>query len=72
MSKVKGVTIPFETADAIALHSLIDHVGYLKSEVKDHLTKGSYLHPEDLAKSMQLIPALELIISYYGGDPNVR
>jgi hypothetical protein len=63
----KGLEIPFEVADGIALASLKDQYKYLKKETKLHLKEGKYLHPEDLAKNIQLISALELLIPYYGG-----
>jgi len=64
----KGLEIDFETADRITLACLKDQLKYLKEEVRLHVEEGQYLHPEDYHKSMtQLIPALELLIPYYGG-----
>lgn len=69
MSKNKtGVVIDFETADRITVCSLKDHLKYLEKEVKDHLKKGKYLHPDDLVQDQTvLIPALKTIIKFYGG-----
>jgi hypothetical protein len=65
---VANLEIPYEVADGITLASLKDQVGYLKEEIRLHLEEGQYLHPEDYHKSMtQLIPAMELLIDYYGG-----
>lgn len=65
----RGLQIPFEVADGIVLASLKEHRGYLKEEVRAHVEEGAYLHPEDYHNSMvKLIPALELLIAYYGGD----
>lgn len=65
----KGLEIPFEVADGIVIASLKEHRGYLKEEVRAHVEEGAYLHPEDYHNSMtKLIPALELLIEYYGGD----
>lgn len=64
----RGLEIDFETADRITLACLKDQLKYLKEEVRLHVEEGQYLHPEDYHKSMtQLIPALELLIPYYGG-----
>ena len=64
----KGLEIDFETADRITLLSLKDHLAYLKEEVRLHVEEGKYLHPEDYHMNMtKLIPALELLIPYYGG-----
>ena len=64
----RGLEIDFETADRITLLSLKDHLAYLKEEVRLHVEEGKYLHPEDYHMNMtKLIPALELLIPYYGG-----
>lgn len=63
----KGLEIPFEVADSIALASLTDQYTYLKEETRLHLEEGQWLHPEDLGKNVKLIKALELLIPYYGG-----
>ena len=63
------IEIPFEVADGIVLASLQNHIGYLKEEVRLHVEEGAYLHPEDYHNSMvNLIPAMEMIIDYYGGQ----
>jgi hypothetical protein len=63
----KGLEIPLEIADMIALTSLKDQYTYLKEETRRHLEEGQWLHPEDLVKNVQLINALELLIPFYGG-----
>ena len=61
--------IPFEVADGIVLASLKNHIGYLREEIRAHVEEGAYLHPEDYHNSMvNLIPAMETIIDYYGGQ----
>jgi hypothetical protein len=61
--------IPFEVADGITVASLKDQMKYLKEEIRLHVEEGQYLHPEDYHRSMtQLIPAMELLINYYGGE----
>lgn len=63
-----GLTIPFEVADGIVLASMKEHLGYLKQEIDDHRMKGTYMHPEDYRNILEkYIPALELLIKYYGG-----
>ena len=65
---MRGLTIPYEVADGIAVAVLQDHLKYLKEEVRLHLVEGQYLHPEDLDNSLtKLIPSLENIIPYFGG-----
>ena len=65
---MRGLTIPYEVADGIAVAVLQDHLKYLKEEVRLHLEQGQYLHPEDLENSLtKLIPSLENIIPYFGG-----
>jgi hypothetical protein len=66
---MSGLTIPFEVADKITLATMQEHLGYLKEEVRLHVEDGHYLHPEDYHSSMtKLIPALETLIPYYGGN----
>lgn len=64
-----GLEIPFEIADGITLACLQDQRRYLLEEIRLHVEEGQYLHPEDYHKSMtQLIPALEVLIPYFGGS----
>lgn len=66
---MKGLTIPYDVADGITLATLQDQLKYLKEEVRLHVEEGKYLHPEDYHNSMtRLIPALEILIPYYGGS----
>ena len=66
---MSGIEIPMEVADAITLATMQDQLKYLKEEVRLHVEEGAYMHPEDYHESMtKLIPALELLIPYYGGS----
>lgn len=79
---MKGLTIDFETADRITLACLKDQLEYLRKDVKWYEADGEkkaklekkwgykpYVHPEDYATNKaKLIPALELLIPYYGGE----
>jgi hypothetical protein len=65
---MKKFEIPWEVADGIVVTSLQNHIAYLKEEIRLHTEEGQYLHPEDYHNSMvNLIPAMELLIGYYGG-----
>jgi hypothetical protein len=51
------------------LATLQDQLSYLKEEIRLHTEEGKYLHPEDYYNSMtKYIPALEVLIPYYGGS----
>lgn len=64
----KGLEIPYEVADGIAVAAMQDQLNYLKEEIRLHVEEGHYLHPEDYHTSMtKLIPALETLIQYFGG-----
>lgn len=66
---MKKLEIPYEIADGITLATLQDQHKYLKEELRAHLEDGAYLHEEDAYNSQfKLIPALELIINYFGGE----
>jgi hypothetical protein len=63
----KGLEISFEVADGITLATLTNQRDYLKEEMRLHLEEGEWLHPEDLANSVKLIAAMDLLIPYFGG-----
>lgn len=66
---MKGITLDFETADRITVLTMQDQLKYLKEEIRLHVEEGQYLHPEDYHNSMtKLIPSLEVLIPYYGGQ----
>lgn len=65
-----GLTISWEAADSITLANLKDHLQFLEEELIAYENDKSYMHPEDIEKSRDvIIPALKLIIDYYSG-PN--
>lgn len=65
---MSDLRIPHEVADGITVAVLKDQLSYLKEEVRQHIEDGQYMHPEDYEESVtKLIPALELIIPFFGG-----
>lgn len=65
---MNGLTIDYETADRITLLSLKEQLNYLQTELDDHTNNGTWMHPEDVDKSLsKYIPALKLLIDFYGG-----
>lgn len=65
-----GLTIPWDAADSITLTNLKDHLEFLEQELIAHENEKSYMHPEDIENSKNvIIPALKVIIDYYSG-PN--
>lgn len=64
-----GMAIDYEAADRITLLNLQDQLKTLEKEVLDHTTSGKYMHPEDFQEAIiTLMPALRVIIKYYGGS----
>jgi hypothetical protein len=64
-----GLEIDWDTADRITLAVLGDQLKLLREEIRAKDEDGSYMHPEDYTKAKEkLIPALEVLIPYYGGD----
>jgi hypothetical protein len=62
------IALDYDVADGITLLTLKEHRKMIKKQVKDHLKKGDYMHPEDFAfNQTTLIPALDVIIRHYGG-----
>lgn len=64
---MKGLELDWETADRITLLCLKDQLNYLTEELRTHREDGHWMHPEDVIKSEEYIPALKLLIAYYGG-----
>ena len=66
---MSGLMLDFEAADRITLLTLQEHLMYLREEIRLHEVEGQYIHPEDYQNSLtKLIPALEVLIPYYGGE----
>ena len=66
---MKELTIPYEAADKITVTVLEEQLALLREEVKNHTENGVWMHPDDYHNSMtKLIPSLEVIIKYFGGD----
>ena len=65
---MKKLEIPYEVADGITLATLQNHYSYLMEETRLHVQEGKYLHRDDYLHNMELIPALQLCIKYFGGD----
>jgi hypothetical protein len=67
--EMKELTIPYEVADGITLATLQDHLDYLREELRDHRENGVYMHPNDVLNSEEkYIPALKIVIRFFGGD----
>ena len=62
----RGLELDYETADRITLLIMQDQRRYLQKELDD-FDDGKYLHPEDVVKNAEIIKALNLLISYFGG-----
>ena len=66
---MSGITLPYDVADSITLTVLQDHLGYLREELKNHRENNGWMHSEDVRKTEEeLIPALETLIRYFGGE----
>jgi hypothetical protein len=64
-----GMAIDYETVDRITLLNLQDQLKTLEKEVLDHTTSGAYMHADDFQEAiMTLLPALRVLIKYYGGS----
>jgi len=57
---MKGLELDWETADRITLLCLKDQLNYLTEELRTHREDGHWMHPEDVMKSEEYIPALKL------------
>lgn len=76
------IEIDFETADRIAVSVMKDQLAYLlkeqewfesdeekRKQLQEEWSHSMYVHPEDYAKNgREYIPALKLLIGYFGGE----
>ena len=69
----RKIELDGETSDRITVLNLKDYRDYLKSELKkwkknpksDSNPTGHWMHSEDVSNSVQIIAALDLIISHF-------
>lgn len=66
MTKKAIFEIDWETADRIAIDSMIEHRNLLKEQLKKH-KKKKCLHDEDVAFNTIMIEHFNKVIEYYGG-----
>lgn len=65
---MEGLKLPWEVADGIALAVMQDHLEMIEDDVKRHVEKGTWMHPEDYHVNVtEYIPALKTLIKYFGG-----
>jgi hypothetical protein len=64
----RKIEIDMDTAERIALSSMLDHYEYLTSELEDHVQNGAYMHEEDVHLNRELVHCLKKLIKYYGGE----
>lgn len=58
--------IDSEVADKITLQNLQECLRYTTLDLQNY-EDGAWMHPEDVAQAHKLIPALKLVIHYFGG-----
>ena len=77
----RGIQIDYETGDRIAICVMKEQLDYLlkeqewfesnddaRKELEEQWGHKMYVHPEDYAKNgREYIPALKLMIEYFGG-----
>lgn len=62
-----GLQLDFEAADSITLSNLKFHRDIVRGMMEKH-AQGAWMHLDDIGFNVQLINALDRIISYFGGD----
>lgn len=66
--KKKGLTLPYEAVDSITLANLIEMRDDIERDMKNHIEKGTYMHPNDYhMNATKYLPALNTLIEYMGG-----
>lgn len=62
-----GVVIPFDVADRITLETLREAKERILKDLEEH-KNGAWMHADDFKLNHEMIPALEKVIWYFGGD----
>ena len=62
-----GLTIDWEVADQIALSSMVEHYRMIEQQLDDYIKRRTNMHPDDFARSLELLDSLQVCIEYYGG-----
>ena len=62
------IGIDIETAQRITRLDLTEWRDYLQSEIDNHITNGTWLHPEDLPLNRNYIHCINTILEAYGGE----
>lgn len=70
---IHGVSLPYEVADGITLATLVDSYKSMSQQLVDYRKGEGWMHPEDVVLyTEKYLPALEVIIKYFGGEDQIR
>ena len=65
----RGIVLDWEAADKITVDVLKEQRDYLEKELKLYRKGKQWMHEEDVRRSQEeLIPALNVIIKYFGTE----
>ena len=63
-----GFTIDYDVADKITVKNLIESYHTLQQLLDNHMTKGAYMHPDDVSYNHKMVVCLKEVIGYFGGE----
>lgn len=63
----KGYTIDVETADKITIDVLKDHRDHLQAELDNHLSRGTWMHEDDVKMNKKLVKKMTFLLTRYFG-----
>lgn len=61
------VQIPYEVTDEIIVKTMQESREMIKEQLQEFYEKASWLHPDDVRYSYEVLNALEVLLEYYGG-----
>ena len=70
---IHGLSLPYEVADSITLATLVNSYKSMSQQLIDQREGKQWMHPEDIVLyTEKYLPALEVIIGYFGGEDQIR
>jgi predicted metal-dependent hydrolase len=67
MNGMITVQIPYEVTDEIVVKTMQESREMIKEQLQEFYEKTSWLHPDDVRYSYEVLNALEVLLEYYGG-----
>ena len=72
MNGMITVQIPYEVTDEIVVKTMQESREMIKEQLQEFYETGSWMHPDDIRYSYEVLNALEVLLEYYGGEKDCK